>query len=154
MTEVKAGFDDDVLNAETAKFQKGRKVRVSSAVRAALIEFIGWKGGNGEPMQQKSPLFISERGAHLSRKMLFVIVKAALKNAGINESPHCLRKTGATIYYIESECDLIATQQFLGHADPSTTRQYIGLTSEQLAAYCERSGNRLMAAMRGGKYSD
>jgi hypothetical protein len=139
------------IRGETAKFNKSRKVRVSSAVRAAMQDFITWKGGNGEPLQPASPLFISERGDHLSRKMLFVIVKNALIHAGINESPHCLRKTGATIYYIESDYDLIATQQFLGHSDPSTTRQYIGLTSEQLAEYSERSGNRLLKAMRDGQ---
>ena len=104
------------IRPETAKFNKGRKVRVSSAVRRAMMEFIKWKGENGEPIDPKSPLFISERGTHLSRKMLFVIVKSSLQHAGINESPHCLRKTGATIYYIESDYDLIATQQFLGHA--------------------------------------
>ena len=101
-------------------------------------------------MHPDIPLFISERGDHLSRKMLFVIVKSALKNTGINESPHCLRKTGATIYYIESDYDLLATQHFLGHGDPSTTRDYIGLTSQQIAEYCERSGDRLLKAMREG----
>ena len=138
------------VRGETAKFKKARKVRISSAVREAVMEFIEWKSKNREPMHPDIPLFISERRDHLSRKMLFVIVKSALKNTGINESPHCLRKTGATIYYIESDYDLLATQHFLGHGDPSTTRDYIGLTSQQIAEYCERSGNRLIKAMREG----
>jgi integrase len=138
------------IRPETAKFKKARKVRISSAIRSALRDFIEWKGQSGEPIALESPLFISERGDHLSRKMLFVIVKLVLKNVSINESPHCLRKTGATIYYIESDYDLLATQHFLGHGDPSTTRDYIGLTSQQMAEYCERSGNRLLKAMREG----
>jgi len=64
---------------------------------------------------------------------------------------HSLRKTGATIYYIESDYDLIATQQFLGHADPSTTRRYIGLTTEQLIDYSERLANHLFSAIQSGK---
>ena len=139
------------IRPETAKFFKARKVRISSAIRSALRDFIEWKGQSGEPISPEFPLFISERGDHLSRKMLFVIVKSALKNTSINESPHCLRKTGATIYYIESDYDLLATQHFLGHGDPSTTRDYIGLTSQQIAEYCERSGNRLIKAMREGR---
>ena len=74
------------IRPETAKGKKGRKVRISSAVREALLEFIQWKGFRGEPLSPESPLFLSERGDHLSRKMLFVIVKGALQQAGIAES--------------------------------------------------------------------
>lgn len=43
------------------------------------------------------------------------------------------------------------TQQFLGHADPATTRKYIGLTSEQLVSYSERASVRLFEAMEKGE---
>ena len=55
--------------------------------------------------------------------LLFRIVKSILKEAGIDESVHTLRKTGGTHYYVKSNYDLIATQQFLGHSNPSITRK-------------------------------
>lgn len=57
------------IRPETAKFNKARKVRISSAVRRSIVAFLKWKGENGEPVEHQAPLFISERGAHLSRKM-------------------------------------------------------------------------------------
>ncbi len=64
--------------------------------------------------------------------------------------PHALRKTGATIYYIESDYDLIATQLFLGHADPFTTRKYIGLITNQIIEYAEKLSDHLFSVIRGG----
>jgi hypothetical protein len=80
---------------------------------------------------------------------LFQIVKKIFSAAGIEQSPHSLRKTGATIYYIQSNYDLIATQLFLGHADPSTTRRYIGLTTNQIVEYAERLSDHLFSVIQG-----
>lgn len=137
------------IRPETAKNRKARLLRMSKDVGGVLDGFIDHKAERGESLSPSAPLFVSQKGGHLSRKMLFEIVKALFGVAGIRQSPHCLRKTGATIYYVESNYDLIATQQFLGHANPSTTRAYIGLTSEQLADYSERSGKRLLGAITG-----
>jgi len=95
---------------------------------------------------------VSQKGGHLTRVALFQIVRKIFDAAGIDQSPHCLRKTGGTIYYIESDYDLIATQKFLGHADPSTTRRYIGLTTEQIVEYAEKLSDHLFSAIRTGSY--
>jgi site-specific recombinase XerD len=87
------------------------------AVRPYL--FLSWKRQNKESCAKRTPLFVSQKGGHLTRQALFEIVKRIFRDASIEQSPHCLRKTGATLYYIESDYDLIATQHFLGHADPS-----------------------------------
>ena len=121
------------IRAETAKFNKERTIRIGDDIQNTVSDFMEWKIENSESAENGSPLFVSQKGGHLTRIALFQIVKEIFAKAGINQSPHCLRKTGSTIYYIESNYDLIATQQFLGHVDPSTTRRYIGLTSEQIA---------------------
>jgi len=139
------------IRAETAKFGKERTIRIGDDIQDTIAEFIEWKVFTGESVCGGSPLFVSQKGGHLTRIALFQIVKDIFYKAGINQSPHCLRKTGATLYYIESDYDLIATQQFLGHADPSTTRRYIGLTSQQIAEYAERMSDHLFSAIRGGK---
>jgi integrase len=138
------------IRPETAKFNKERTIRIGDDIQDTIMDFTEWKILNGESVEKESALFVSQKGGHLTRIALFQIVKDIFGKAGIDQSPHCLRKTGATLYYIESDYDLIATQHFLGHADPSTTRRYIGLTSEQIASYAERLSDHLFSAIRTG----
>jgi len=139
------------IRAETAKFNKGRTIRIGDDILSTIASFISWKIEHGESIKPEAPLFRSQKGGQLTRIALYEIVKKIFDNAGIDQSPHCLRKTGATIYYIESDYDLIATQQFLGHADPSTTRRYIGLTTEQIVEYAEKLSDHLFSAIHNGK---
>nr|MBC8462170.1 site-specific integrase [Deltaproteobacteria bacterium] len=119
------------IRAETAKFNKERIIRIGDGIQNTIADFIEWKVSKGESIDLGTPLFVSRKGGHLTRIALFQIVKKIFSKASIDQSPHCLRKTGSTIYYVQSNYDLIATQLFLGHADPSTTRRYIGLTTNQ-----------------------
>jgi len=137
------------IRPETAKFGKERTVRIGDDIQDTIMDFTEWKIDNGESVTKGAPLFVSQKSGHLTRQALFEIVKRIFNEAGVDQSPHCLRKTGATIYYIESNYDLIATQQFLGHADPSTTRRYIGLTSKQIAEYAEKLSDHLFSAILG-----
>jgi len=139
------------IRAETAKFNKERTIRIGDDIQNTIADFMEWKVETGESVEKGYPLFVSQKGGHLTRIALFQIVKEIFYKAGIDQSPHCLRKTGATLYYIESDYDLIATQQFLGHADPSTTRRYIGLTSVKIAEYAERMSDHLFSAIHLGK---
>ncbi|MHC4533477.1 MAG: tyrosine-type recombinase/integrase [Planctomycetota bacterium] len=141
------------IRPETAKFGKERTIRIGDGIQDTIADFLDWKRQNKESCAKKAPLFVSQKSGHLTRQALFEIIKRIFREAGIEQSPHCLRKTGATIYYIESDYDLIATQHFLGHSDPSTTRKYIGLTSEQIVEYAERMSNHLFGAIREGKFN-
>jgi site-specific recombinase XerD len=139
------------IRAETAKNKKERTIRIGDDIQRTIADFIDWKVENGESISKKSPLFLSQKGGHLTRIALFQIVKKIFDEAGIEQSPHCLRKTGSTIYYVESNYDLIATQLFLGHSDPSTTRRYIGLTTTKIVEYAEKLSDHLFSAIRAGK---
>lgn len=141
------------IRPETAKFGKERTIRIGDGIQDTITGFLDWKRQKQESCAKRAPLFLSQKGGHLTRQALFEIVKRIFWEVGVEQSPHCLRKTGATIYYIESDYDLIATQHFLGHSDPSTTRRYIGLTSEQIAEYAERMANHLFGAIREGKFN-
>jgi integrase len=131
------------IRGETAKFNKNRSIRLWDIVADKIAEFIDWKIDNHESIKPKAPLFWSREGGHLTTKALYFLVKKIFESAGINQSPHCLRKTGGTIFYEESDYDLIATQLFLGHADPSTTRKYIGVPNKKTIETCQRSSDRL-----------
>jgi integrase/recombinase XerD len=139
------------IRAETAKNKKERTIRIGDDIHQAIADFISWKVEKGESIGYEAPLFVSQKGGHLTRIALFQIVKKIFDQAGIEQSPHCLRKTGATIYYVESNYDLIATQLFLGHADPSTTRRYIGLTTNQIVEYAERLSDHLFSVIQGDR---
>jgi len=45
----------------------------------------------------------------------------------------------------------VATQQFLGHASPSTTRAYIGLTTDKIVEYAQKLSLRLFSAIYAEK---
>jgi integrase/recombinase XerD len=73
-------------------------------------------------------LFLNNRGARLSRVMIFYIIKEAAKQAGIkkNISPHTFRHSFAT-HLVEGGADLRAVQEMLGHESITTTEIYTHL---------------------------
>ena len=131
------------IRAETAKFNKEREIKVWDIVQDKIADFITWKAERGESLDPDAPLFVSREGGHLTTKALYFLVKKIFSKASIDQSPHALRKTGSTIFYEESDYDLVATQLFLGHADPSTTKKYIGVPNKKTIETCRRSSNRL-----------
>lgn len=78
-------------------------------------------------------VFLNRRGKQLSRVMIFLIIKEAVKNAGINKSisPHTFRHSFAT-HLVEGGADLKAVQDMLGHESITTTEIYTHLDTQYL----------------------
>ena len=78
-------------------------------------------------------LFLNNRGAGLSRVMIFLMLKDLVRKAGItkNISPHSFRHSFAT-HLVEGGADLRAVQEMLGHASITTTEIYTHLDREFL----------------------
>ena len=78
-------------------------------------------------------VFLNNRGARLSRVMVFYIVKELAEQAGIskNISPHTFRHSFAT-HLVEGGADLKAVQDMLGHESITTTEIYTHLDTEYL----------------------
>ena len=70
-------------------------------------------------------LFLNRSGRHLSRVMVFMIIKDLAKKAGIQKtiSPHSFRHSFAT-HLIEGGANLRAIQEMLGHESITTTEIY------------------------------
>jgi integrase/recombinase XerD len=82
---------------------------------------------------QENFVFLNRRGAHLTRVMIFYIVKDLAEKAGIKKkiSPHSLRHSFAT-HLVEGGADLKAVQDMLGHESITTTEIYTHLDTEYL----------------------
>ena len=82
---------------------------------------------------QEDILFLNRRGRHLTREMIFLIIKSLTKKAGItkNISPHTFRHSFAT-HLVEGGADLRAVQEMLGHESITTTEIYTHLDRQFL----------------------
>lgn len=78
-------------------------------------------------------LFLNRRGKHLTRVMVFLVVKEAAEQVGIskNISPHTFRHSFAT-HLVNGGADLRSVQEMLGHESILTTELYTHLDKQHL----------------------
>ncbi|HSW16094.1 MAG TPA: site-specific tyrosine recombinase XerD [Ramlibacter sp.] len=117
-------------------FGKGGKERLvpfGEVARDWLVRYMDQARGEILAGQQTEDLFVTARGAGMTRAMFWVIVKKHAATAGITVpmSPHTLRHAFAT-HLLNHGADLRAVQMLLGHADISTTTIYTHVARERL----------------------
>jgi len=118
-------------------FGKGAKERVAPiggpAVKA-VRDYLAVGRPRFVAPRTGSELFLSQRGTAISRKTVWVMIRAHAERAGIDKpiKPHLLRHSFAT-HLLEGGADLRAIQEMLGHADLSTTQIYTAVQSARLA---------------------
>ncbi|MCL5073556.1 MAG: tyrosine-type recombinase/integrase, partial [Actinobacteria bacterium] len=79
--------------------------------------------------------FCTLRGHQVSNRYVGLAVKRYILKAGINKnvSPHSLRHSFATSFYIQSK-NLEALRMILGHSNILTTQIYVTLANEEVEA--------------------
>jgi len=128
-------FLDEGFLTVTGKGSKERMVPMSEAAIDQIRMYLREFDRTGAPVKpgEEDYLFLNRRGAHLTRVMIFYIVRDLAEKAGIRKtiSPHTLRHSFAT-HLLEGGANLRAIQQMLGHESIATTEIYLHLDNTHL----------------------
>ena len=129
---MQVSLHECVLRA-TGKGAKERLVPFGQEARLWIERYLQSARGAILAGQQTADLFVTARGAGMTRVMFWMLVKKYALLAGITAplSPHTLRHAFAT-HLLNHGADLRVVQLLLGHADISTTTIYTHVARERL----------------------
>jgi len=123
-----------IVRVVRGKGGKPRSVVVGIETRRALLKYRAKIDG-----KKDQPVFQTISGKRFTAGGLRSWLLRISKRAGINITPHALRRTFATLS-IRSGMNIVHLQGLMGHASITTTRDYIGLTEEDLVKAHEKYG--------------
>lgn len=123
---------DNILTV-IGKGDKERAIYLNDACQKALKRYIAVRPKDN--LKDRDALFISKKGTRISRRMVEVLVKKYIIQAGLDPrkySPHKLRHTAATLMHKYGGVDIRALQQVLGHESISTTEIYTHIDNDEV----------------------
>ena len=129
---VYVSLDEGALRV-SGKGAKERLVPFGAEAHAWIRRYLAEARGAILKRQTSDALFVTARGAPMTRQMFWKLIKRHALHAGIDAplSPHTLRHAFAT-HLLNHGADLRAVQMLLGHADISTTTIYTHVARERL----------------------
>lgn len=130
--EQRRVYLDEQLLVVQGKGSKERMVPLSDEAANQIMLYLNERTV-APRIGEEDYLFLNRRGRHLSRVMVFYIVRDLAAAAGIRKtiSPHTLRHSFAT-HLLEGGANLRAIQQMLGHESIGTTEIYLHLDNTHL----------------------
>lgn len=132
--------DDMKLLRVMGKGNKHRFVPIGSHAKKSLITYL--TNRNEKYCSPTSSVFLSNRKQKMTTRAVQYIFAKISKTLGMRHlHPHMLRHSSAT-HLLESSGDLRSVQEFLGHADISTTQAYTHLNYQHLAQMYDKTHPR------------
>jgi integrase/recombinase XerD len=115
------------------KGNRERIVPVGQSAIAALERYLALGRRELAGASDDSSLFITNRGAGMTRQGFWKIIRRRALEAGIaaHITPHTLRHSFAT-HLLEHGADILSVQEMLGHVDIQTTQIYTHVTQTRL----------------------
>jgi integrase/recombinase XerC len=145
--ESESWFDADTQ--EVHIIGKGSKRRLVPVGEKALNALHLWIARRGELLQISSSenanaaMFLGQQGERINAGVVHARVKIMAIQAGLPTGvhPHMLRHSAAS-HLLQSSGDLRAVQEYLGHANISTTQIYTKLDWQHLAKFYDAAHPR------------
>lgn len=119
------------------KGDKQRLVPIGSTARERIMMYLDDR--REKEKRDTDTLFLNNRGGKLTRIMVFLILRQAVENAGIDKtvSPHTLRHSFAS-HLIAGGASIRQVQEMLGHESVVTTEIYTHLDEGRLRSTVEK----------------
>jgi integrase/recombinase XerC len=139
----------DLDSMEANVIGKGSKRRIIPIGEKAVKAIHAWLLTRATMLNAKSSedaqaaLFLGTQGERINAGVVYARVRAAAIQAGLPTSvhPHMLRHSAAS-HVLQSSGDLRGVQEFLGHANISTTQIYTKLDWQHLAKFYDAAHPR------------
>jgi integrase/recombinase XerD len=143
------GLDTDRLDLPglqvrvIGKGNRERRVPMGEEARERVDRYLGGPRAVWTAGRPTTAVFVSQRGARLTRESVWRLVRRWAAVAGVEArvTPHTFRHSFAT-HLLEGGADLRVVQTLLGHASISTTQLYTHLTGERLREVYARAHPR------------
>lgn len=113
------------------KGSKERVVPMNERAKAKMLRYMLESRHKMLKKKQSPYIFLTNRGAPMTRQRFWQALKKLAGQAGINISPHIIRHSFAT-HLLEGGADLRSVQKMLGHSDISTTQIYTKVSGERI----------------------
>ncbi len=119
------------------KGSKQRLVPIGNVARERIMIYMDER--KAKDSKNKDILFLNNRGAALTRVMVFYVIRDAVERAGIDKtvSPHIFRHSFAT-HLLAGGASIRQVQDMLGHESIETTEIYTHLDTSRLRETVEK----------------
>lgn len=127
-------FENDFHSLRVVgKGDKERLIPLVEPLREAILHYISQIEGQNICKNREKALFLTLKGARISRITVYRIVKRTLRAGGVQgkRSPHVLRHTFAT-HLLNHGADMREIQELMGHASLQATQVYTHNSIAQL----------------------
>ena len=119
------------------KGSKQRLVPIGNVARERIMLYMDER--KTKDLRNKDILFLNNRGKAITRNMVFLIIRDAVAQAGIDKtvSPHTFRHSFAT-HLLAGGASIRQVQEMLGHESIETTEIYTHLDTSRLRDTVEK----------------